>query len=118
MQAPEGKLITEGHYFDFSSIFFYTNREALLLTDRRVNLEYGSYAPGAPHVFIDDSEFKSLWSDASRCYLVALVSSVPHFEGVVGPERMHTVATSGGKVLLTNEPISGTTEIALPPPGN
>ena len=55
-------LIVEGHYYQFSSVFFYADRTALLLSGRRVNLEYGSYAPGAPQVFIDDSQFKTLWN--------------------------------------------------------
>ena len=113
-QAPEGGLITQGHYFDFSSVFFYANRDGLLLTDRRVNLEYGSYAPGAVQVFIDDSRFQSLWSDPSRYYLVASEAMLPHFESLVGREHLYGVAESGGKVLLTNEPVSGATQIALP----
>ena len=29
MRSPEGTLVTEGHYYPLSSIFFYTNREGL-----------------------------------------------------------------------------------------
>ena len=49
------------HYYTFSSIFFYTNRDALLVNGRFNNLVYGSYAPGAPDVFIDDQQWKALW---------------------------------------------------------
>ena len=49
-----GQLIADNQYYTFSSVFFYTNRRALLLNGRVNNLEYGSYAPGAPDVFIDD----------------------------------------------------------------
>ncbi len=52
-------MIVEHHYYTFSSVFFYTNRSALLLNGRFKNLVYGSYAPGAPNVFIDDSQFKN-----------------------------------------------------------
>ncbi len=58
LHAPAGKLIVDHHYYTFSSIFFYTNRSALLLNGRFNNLEYGSYAPGAPNVFIDDAQWK------------------------------------------------------------
>src|SRR3989454_10214662 len=58
LAAPAGKWIVDDQYYTFSSIFFYTNRTALLLNGRVNNLEYGSYAPGAPSVFIDDSQFK------------------------------------------------------------
>jgi len=103
-KAPHGTLIVEHHYYWFSSVFFYTNRSALLLNGRFMNLEYGSYAPGAPNVFIDDSQFRELWLKPERCYIVARQSAVPRLEGLVGNERLNVVAKSGGKVLLTNHP--------------
>ena len=48
LQAPKGQLIVDGAYYSFSSVFFYADRTALLLNGRSDNLEYGSYAPGAP----------------------------------------------------------------------
>ena len=47
LRAPEGQLIIDHHYYTFSSVFFYTNRTALLLNGRFNNLVYGSYAPGS-----------------------------------------------------------------------
>src|SRR5208282_1978744 len=94
----------QGHYYEFSSVFFYTNRTALLITDRRVNLEYGSNAPGAPRVFIDDSQFQSLWMQPNRrYYLLTFKSFLAHYEGLIGSAQLHKVAESGGKILLTNE---------------
>src|SRR5205823_9971324 len=43
-QAPLGTLIVDDQYYTFSSVFFYTNRRALLLNGRVNNLDYGSYA--------------------------------------------------------------------------
>jgi len=104
-KAPKGTLIVEHHYYWFSSVFFYTDRSALLLNGRFMNLEYGSYAPGAPNVFIDDSQFKELWLKPERCYIVARKSAVPRLEGLVGNAQLNVVAASGGKVLLTNHAI-------------
>jgi hypothetical protein len=101
-RAPEGTLIAQGHYYEFSSVFFYTNRTGLLLTDRRVNLEYGSYAPGAPRVFIDETQFKDLWLAPGRCYLVTFKSDLSRYQGWVGASQLQTVVASGGKLLLTN----------------
>ena len=103
-KSPKGTLIIDHHYYWFSSIFFYTNRSALLLNGRFMNLEYGSYAPGAPDVFIDDSQFKDLWLKPERSYIVARQSALPRLQGVVGSAQLNVVATSGGKVLLTNHP--------------
>jgi 4-amino-4-deoxy-L-arabinose transferase-like glycosyltransferase len=103
---PKGTLIVDHHYYWFSSIFFYTNRSALLLNGRFMNLEYGSYAPGVPDVFIDDSQFKDLWLKPERSYIVARQSALPRLQGIVGSAQLKVVATSGGKVLLTNHPLA------------
>jgi 4-amino-4-deoxy-L-arabinose transferase-like glycosyltransferase len=103
-RGPAGKLIIDHHYYTFSSIFFYTNRSALLLNGRFNNLVYGSYAPGAPDVFIDDRQWKNMWLGPERCYLVASDFALPRLETLVGKAVLYVVAASGGKVVLTNQP--------------
>ena len=105
LKSPEGTLIVDHHYYTFSSVFFYTNRTALLRNGRFHNLEYGAYAPGAPDVFIDDSQFKNLWLKPERSYIVAMENVVPQLESIVGAAHLNVVAISGGKVVLTNNPI-------------
>jgi hypothetical protein len=105
LKSPEGTLIVDHHYYTFSSVFFYTNRTALLRNGRFHNLEYGAYAPGAPDVFIDDSQFKNLWLKPERSYIVAMENVVPQLESIVGAAHLNMVAISGGKVVLTNNPI-------------
>jgi 4-amino-4-deoxy-L-arabinose transferase-like glycosyltransferase len=105
LKSPEGTLIVDHHYYTFSSIFFYTNRTALLRNGRFNNLEYGAYAPGVPDVFIDDAQFKTLWLKPERSYIVAQQSVVPQLQSIVGAEELNLVAASGGKVILTNHPI-------------
>ncbi|HXP86979.1 MAG TPA: glycosyltransferase family 39 protein [Bryobacteraceae bacterium] len=106
-QAPPGKLIVDHHYYDYSSVFFYTNRTALLLNGRFNNLVYGSYAPGAPDVFIDDAQWKDLWFRPERYYLVVNVAARERLAKLAGAERLLDVAQSGGKFLLTNLPLTG-----------
>ncbi len=105
LKAPQGKLIVDHHYYTFSSVFFYTNRSALLLNGRFNNLVYGSYAPGAPDVFIDDAQWKQMWTAPERCYIVANDFAVPRLEKLVGKPALHQLAASGGKVVLTNQPM-------------
>lgn len=104
-RAPAGKLIVDHHYYEFSSIFFYTNRTALLLNGRFNNLVYGSYAPGAPNVFIDDAQWKGLWLQPQRCYIVITEAAAERLRKLVDPKLLTVVARSGGKLLLTNRPI-------------
>jgi hypothetical protein len=103
--APTGKLIVDHHYYTFSSIFFYTNRDALLLNGRFNNLVYGSYAPGAPNVFIDDAQWKTLWLQPDRYYLVITRNAAERLTKLVEPKLLTIVAESGGKLLLTNHPV-------------
>ena len=104
-KAPPGTLVVDRHYYTFSSVFFYTNRTALLLNGRRINLEYGSYAPGTPAVFIDDAQFSDLWMRPQAAYIVAKDSAVSRLEGLVGRSQLYVLAASGGKVVLTNHPL-------------
>jgi 4-amino-4-deoxy-L-arabinose transferase-like glycosyltransferase len=105
LRAPKGQLIVDDQYYAFSSIFFYTNRNALLLNGRINNLEYGSNAPGAPQVFISDADLERLWAQPQRCYLVIEDKRVGRVARLVGEGDLHLVAGSGGKSLLTNQPL-------------
>lgn len=104
LNSPDGMLIVDHNYWTFSSLTFYVNREALNLNGRYFNLEYGSYAPGAPDVFIDDARFKTLWLGPQRYYLEAYQANLGRFEDLVNREHLNIVASGGGKVILTNHP--------------
>jgi 4-amino-4-deoxy-L-arabinose transferase-like glycosyltransferase len=103
--GPPGGLIGADEYYAFSSVYFYTNRDPLLLNGRGANLEYGSYAPGAPQVFIDDVRFTELWNSASRYYLLVYASTLPHIVQLAGRDRLHVVKQSGDNYLVTNQPL-------------
>jgi 4-amino-4-deoxy-L-arabinose transferase-like glycosyltransferase len=103
LQAPAGTLIVDDQYYRFSSVFFYTNRRALLLNGRVTNLDYGSYAPDSPKdVFIDDHDFQRLWDAADRYYLVAEGSQMTRFRKLAGNRSLHVVKMSGEKYLFSN----------------
>jgi hypothetical protein len=104
LRAPEGKLILNGQYYSFSSVFFYTNRTALLWNGRANNLEYGSYAPGSPAVFIDDAQFVKLWLSAERFYVLSDGDGLSRLTSLAQGGSLHKVAESGGKVLFSNQP--------------
>jgi len=104
LRAPDGQLILNGQYYAFSSVFFYTNRTALLWNGRVNNLEYGSYAPGSPDVFINNQQFLAKWSGVGRCYVLSDGDGIVHFRALVNPGQLHLVAESGGKTLYSNQP--------------
>jgi hypothetical protein len=102
--APIGQLIINGEYYAFSSVFFYTRRTALLWNGRGNNLEYGSYAPGSPPVFIDDHQFQSLWNSGERYFVLSDGERIDHLRESVEAQKLFLVAKSGGKTLYSNLP--------------
>jgi hypothetical protein len=111
---PPGDLIVDHHYYWFSSVFFYTDKTALLLNGRFNNLVYGSYAPNAPNVFLDDSQFRELWRRPERYYLFAMNTAVSHLESLVDKSQLNLLEESGGKVLLTNHPVASSVPPTAP----
>ena len=101
-RQPPGKLIVV-HYYSFSSVFFYTERQALLLNSRITSMEYGSYHPKAPPVFIDDDDLKRLWAKPDRYYLLAEERQAAHLKALLG-DSLHVVRATGGKYLFSNQP--------------
>jgi hypothetical protein len=98
--APPGEVILDNQYYTFSSVFFYANlKKGWLLNGRVNNLEYGSYAPGAIDVWLDDDEFVRRWQSGQRHYLLIEGPSVPRLSSRV---QLHQVASAGGKFLFTN----------------
>ena len=102
LAAPDGQLIVNHHYYEFSSVFFYTQRKALLLNGRFNNLVYGSYAPGAPPVFIEDADFVRLWHGPDRYYFVVDKPGLARIAGILPLSDMYQVKASGGKFLFCN----------------
>jgi 4-amino-4-deoxy-L-arabinose transferase-like glycosyltransferase len=103
LAAPEGQLIIYGRYYDFSSVFFYTDKTALLVNGRAVNLEYGSYAPGAPAVFIGDEDLAGIWRGPDQRYLLVEGPKLPRVQDLLGEPSLHLVKESGGKYLFSNQ---------------
>jgi 4-amino-4-deoxy-L-arabinose transferase-like glycosyltransferase len=106
LAAPDGQLILNGQYYVYSSVVFYTNKNVLILDGRINNLVYGSYAPGAPDIFIDDAQFKTLWSSPERRYIVTTGAEEPRLEELVGAPALILLKESGGKSLFTNLPLA------------
>lgn len=114
LASPPGTLILDDEYYAFSSVAYYANQQVLLLNGLRNNIEYGSNAPGAPDVFVDDRELGALWLRDVPTYLVTHAEERLRFEALLGRQRAHTVAESGGKLLLCNRPGGVRESDALP----
>jgi len=106
LHAPNGQLISNGAYYEFSSVYFYADRNLLIWNGRKNNLEYGSYSPGSPPVFIDDSRFQSFWNSSNRYFVLTDGPRMAHLKETAPSNRLFLVAESGGKSLFSNQPIN------------
>jgi hypothetical protein len=70
-----------------------------------LNMSYGASAPDAPKVFINDPQFKELWAQPQRYYLVTSHTQLSRLENLVGHDNLNVVAFSGGKYVFTNRPL-------------
>jgi len=105
-RSPQGTLVINGEYNAWSSVFFYSRDSALILNGRYFILEYGSYEPGAPKVFIEDSDIKQLWISSRRYYLLSKQQDLPHLQALLGT-ALHLVRASGDKLLFSNRDDAG-----------
>ena len=100
--SPKGTVILYDKYNPYSSIFFYTEDKALIVDGDLDILEYGSYAPGAPHFALTEPELQKRWHSQERYYLVVKDTDVARVERTLGAQALHLVIKSGGKRLFTN----------------
>jgi 4-amino-4-deoxy-L-arabinose transferase-like glycosyltransferase len=101
-RASRGKLVIYGNHNAISSLLFYSEDKCLMLNGRYFNLEYGSYAPDAPPVFINGDDFSRLWSQPEQWYLALTDDDLPHVQKIVARDHLHLVAAAGGKSLFSN----------------
>jgi hypothetical protein len=96
-------IVIDGEYEEGSSLTFYTHHPALIHNGRSADLEYGSYYPDAPHLFIDGAELKRLWSEPKRLFLLTFVTKQARLRAIV-PQAKYVLATYGDKLLISNLP--------------
>jgi hypothetical protein len=103
---PADTLALYGEFDALSGVAFYSNRQLLLWNGRYNNLAPGSYYPDAPHIFLTDPEFLTLWRGPKRVFLF-----VPPEHRAAAAERLRAAGTfllaeSGGKAVYANHPAS------------
>ena len=97
--APDDVVVLNGEYESGSTLGFYLRRQVRILNGRSSNLWYGSFFSDAPAIFDDDASIARLWSGPRRVFLLTDAAAPPRLPGAV-----YTVATSGGKAVLSNQP--------------
>ena len=99
--APGDLVVLNGEYQGGSSIGFYLPQKVLLLNGRMTGLEFGSYYPDAPHVFIDNAEMTRLWQGGQRVFLFVHDDRFEELKKILTGE-IYPVASMGGKSVYSN----------------
>lgn len=94
-------VVINGEYYLGSTIGFYLPQKVLLLNGRMTGLEFGSYYPDAPQVFIGDGEIAQLWRGDKRVFLFTADRDFDKVRSVINAE-MFKIATSGEKSVYSN----------------
>jgi hypothetical protein len=96
-------IVIDGEYEEGSSLTFYTHQTVLIHNGRSSDLEYGSYYPDAPHLFIDGAGLKRLWGESKRVFLLTFVTKQARLRVII-PQGRYVLATYGDKLLISNHP--------------
>lgn len=99
--APGDIVVINGEYQGASSIGFYLPQKVLLLNGRMTGLEFGSYYPDAPKVFINDADIARLWREDRRVFLFLYDEKFEQVKQTIGGE-MFRLAAAGGKTIYSN----------------
>jgi 4-amino-4-deoxy-L-arabinose transferase-like glycosyltransferase len=97
--GPQDVIVLNGEYESGSTLGFYLHRQVRILNGRSSNLWYGSFFPDAPAIFDDDASIATLWNGPRRIFLLTDAAHPPHL-----PSAIYSIATSGGKAVLSNRP--------------
>lgn len=98
---PGDIVVADGLYENASTLNFYTGASLRSLHEPAGNLWYGSQFRDAPKVFETTASFHNLWSGPKQVFLWTDQAEPKELKS----ERSYVVAHSGGKSILTNQPL-------------
>ncbi|SNT24447.1 4-amino-4-deoxy-L-arabinose transferase [Granulicella rosea] len=99
-QSPGDLIVLDGELTSGSTLLFYTRQPVHLVNGRVNGPWYGSFWPDAPHIFEDETSLRQLWG--SRHIFLLTYNPVQRMKDLQGIAPVHTLASAGGKTVLTN----------------
>ncbi|MGH9865404.1 MAG: hypothetical protein ACRD4H_08345, partial [Candidatus Acidiferrales bacterium] len=103
---PGDKIALYGEYDAGSSIGFYTGKRIWIFNGRYNGLEFGSYYPDAPHIFLDDHTFWPIWNGNARVFLLVPPQETDAALARMPPKCTFLLAQIGGKSVYVNHRIT------------
>jgi len=99
---PGDKIALYGEYDAASSVGFYTKKQILIFNGRYNGLEFGSYYPDAPHIFLNDHTFWPVWDESERVFLIVPASEMDAARVRMPPTKTFLFARMGDKTVYVN----------------
>ncbi len=96
------KIVLYGEYDAASSIGFYTRKQILIFNGRYNGLEFGSYYPDAPHIFLNDRTFWPVWNGEQTVFLIVPPEEAEAANVRMPPTKTFVFARMGGKTVYVN----------------
>ena len=98
-----GLILIDGELTSGSTLLFYTGQPVHLVNGRVNGPWFGSFWPDAPAIFETDASLHSLWASPRRIFFLTYhpdqrIPDLTRFAPV------YTLASAGGKSILTNQP--------------
>jgi 4-amino-4-deoxy-L-arabinose transferase-like glycosyltransferase len=102
----DDQVVIYGEFYGGPTLAFYLHRKTWLFNGRYNGLEFGSYFPDAPQIFLTDREFPGFWRGPKRVFLFA----PQHWRRAVlvrlPADATWLVAEIGGKAIYSNRPLT------------
>jgi hypothetical protein len=98
---PDDLIIIDGELTAGSTLIFYTGQQVHLINGRVNGLWYGSFWPDAPHIFETENSLRQLWAGPRRIFLFTY-NPTTRTKDLDSYGTVHTLASAGGKTILTN----------------
>ncbi len=94
-------ILLDGELTSGSTLIFYTGQQIHLLNGRVNGLWYGSFWPDAPPIFETEDSLRQLWASPRRIFLCTY-NPTTRARDLAPSGPVHTLASAGGKTVLTN----------------
>jgi 4-amino-4-deoxy-L-arabinose transferase-like glycosyltransferase len=103
---PGDKIVIYGEYDAGTTIGFYTRQPILIFNGRYNGLEFGSYYPDAPKIFLNDHTFWPVWRGSERVFLFVPPEQTEVALVRMPPEKTYLFAAIGGKEVYVNHRVT------------
>jgi 4-amino-4-deoxy-L-arabinose transferase-like glycosyltransferase len=104
MAGPGDEVMIYGDLPNFSSVIFYTGRQAVLINGRTSSMIWGSYYPDAPHIFLGDPDLLAQWGHGPRHFLCVPPENAEHVDKLLAG-KLVKVQDLADRTLYTDKPL-------------